>query len=76
MTVRYVAVCDGCGKEKGHSRFDDWGQVKVREPGRVIESVRQYDFCSQTCLEAWWHQVSCAVDLGVPASIGEADGGR
>jgi hypothetical protein len=63
VTVHYVAVCDGCGKEKGLSKFDDWGVVKVREPNRVIESVRSFDFCSQDCLTDWWHKVAMAVAL-------------
>ena len=48
---------------EGLERFDDWGQVKVREPNRVIESVRSFDFCSQDCLNDWWHRVDEAVSI-------------
>jgi hypothetical protein len=74
VTVRYLAVCDGCGQEKGLAKFDDWGVVKIREPNRVIESVRQYDFCSQACLEEWWNKVACA-GLSRPTGDQERDRG-
>lgn len=70
MTVRYVAVCDGCGAETGHERFDGWGQLKVREPGRAVELMRSYDFCSAACLDDWWCRVADAV-RAVPTDPGD-----
>lgn len=59
MSVRYVATCDGCGQEQALQEFSDWGQVQVREPGNVLMAAQHsFDFCSPTCLWAWWQDRS------------------
>lgn len=64
MTIRYVAVCDGCGKEVGHTEMNAWGWVHIQEPNKLLGCRKEFNLCSLDCLGIWWRHQSTHEALG------------